>query len=238
MLLGHPTRHTGTPIASLCDVMVVTQTSHQDCPCIGNPRKPPANFSRLVRKTKPGQGGDDNVEGFFRLAAMGRRVCQRTNDLQKLDDRSGPSMRQEDRQGILVLRSDVNEVDPEAINLRSKLRQPIQSALNSTPIVARAPVVSEGLRLGERYPLRPIRYGFLVRPPSVGKPLFEIVECPLRYVHGEGREVLRRRREHEQRGLLAALLGPYRLEPGRQQNRAPRYTRGACRTSPRGRGCR
>src|SRR4029077_7060233 len=118
MLLGHPTRHTGTPIASLCDVVVVTQTSHQDCP---NPRKPPAHFGRLVRKTKPGQGGDDNVEGFFRLAAMGRRVCQRSDDLQKLDDRSGPSMGQNDRQGILMLRSDMNKVDSETINLRSKL---------------------------------------------------------------------------------------------------------------------
>src|SRR5579864_8108953 len=186
MLLGHPTRHTGTPIASLCDVVVVTQTSHQDCPCIGNPRKAPARFGGLVRKTKPGQGGDDNMEGFFRLAAVGRRVCQRSNDLQKLKDRSRPSMRQNDRQCALVLRSDMNEVDPETVKLRAKLRQPIQSNLNSTPIVARAPVVSEGLRLGERYPLRPIRYRFLVRPPSVGKPLFEIVECPLRYVHGEG----------------------------------------------------
>src|SRR4029077_19553622 len=174
-----------TPIASLCDVLAVTQTSHQDCPCIGNPRKAPARFGGLVRKTKPGQGWDNNVKGIFGFAAMDRRVCQRSNDLQKLDDRSGPSMRQDHRQGILVLCSDVNEIDSEAINLRSKLRQPIQSALNSTPIVARAPVVSEGLRLGERYPLGPISYGFLVRPPSVCKPLFEIVECPLRYVHGE-----------------------------------------------------
>jgi len=126
------------------------------------------------------------MKGFFGLAAMGRRVCQRSNDLQKLDDRSGPSVRQDHRQSILVLRSDVNEVNPEAIDLRSKLREPIQCAFNSTPIVARAPVVSEGLRLGERYPLRPIPYGLLIRPPSVGKPPFEIVECPLRYVHGEG----------------------------------------------------
>src|SRR5580693_5217272 len=132
MLLGHPTRHTGTPIASLCDVVVVTQTSHQDCPCMGNPGKAPARFDWLVRKTKPGQGWDNNVKGVFGFAAMGRRVCQRSNDLQKLDDRSGPSVRQDHRQSILVLRSDANEIDSEAINLRPKLRQPIQSALNST----------------------------------------------------------------------------------------------------------
>jgi len=93
------------------------------------------------------------MKGFIGLAAMGRRVCQRSNDLQELDDRARPSMRQNDRQGILVLRSDVNEVDPETVNLRAKLRQPIQSALNTTPIVARAPVFNEGLCFGQRYPL-------------------------------------------------------------------------------------
>jgi hypothetical protein len=66
------------------------------------------------------------VKGFIGFTAVGRRVYQRSDDLQKLDDRSRPPMRQYDRQGILVLRSDVNEVDPETANLRAKLRQRIQ----------------------------------------------------------------------------------------------------------------
>ncbi len=66
------------------------------------------------------------MKGFIGLAAMGGRVCQRSNDLQELDDRSRPSMRKYDRQGIPVLRSDVNEVDAETVNLRAKLRQRIQ----------------------------------------------------------------------------------------------------------------
>ena len=66
------------------------------------------------------------MKGFIGFTAMGSRVYQRSDDLQKLDDRSGPSMRKYDRQSILVLRSDVNEVDPETVNLRAKLRQRIQ----------------------------------------------------------------------------------------------------------------
>src|SRR5258708_19698935 len=92
-------------------------------------------------------------------------------------------MRQNDRQGILVLRSDVNEVDPETVNLRAKLRQPIQSARNTTPIVARAPVLNEALCFGQRYPLGPIRYWFLVRPPTVGKSLFHIDQPRLWHIH-------------------------------------------------------
>src|SRR5579864_7874541 len=175
MLLGHPSRHSGAPIAALCDVVAVTQARHQECPCVSNPRKAPAHFGRLVRKTKPGQGGDNDVKGFTSLAAMGCRVCQRSNHLQELGDRARPSMRQNNRQGILVLRSDVNEVDPETVNLRTKLWQPIQCALNTTPIVASAPVFSERLCFGQRYTLRPIGYRFLVRPASIGKSLLKIV---------------------------------------------------------------
>src|SRR4029077_9728327 len=122
-------------------------------------------------------------------------------------------MRKYDRQSILVLRSDVNEVDPETVNLRTKLRQPIQSALNTTPTVASAPVLNELLCSWQRHALGPVRYRSFVRPANSGKSPFQIVERRLRHVHSEGCEVLRRRREHEERGLLAALLGPYRIEP-------------------------
>jgi len=125
-LLRHPARHSRAPIAALCDVAAVSEARHQRGPGVRDARKAPSHFGRLVRKTKPGQGGDNNVKGFIGLAAMGGRVCQRSNDLQELDDRARPSMRQNDRQGILVLRSDVNEVDAETVNLRAKLRQRIQ----------------------------------------------------------------------------------------------------------------
>src|SRR5712664_3750561 len=118
-------------------------------------------------------------------------------------------MRQNDRQGILVLRSDVNEVDPETVNLRAKLRQPIQSALSTTPIVARAPVFNEGLCFGQRYTLGPIGYRFLVWPPSISKPLFEIIQCCLRYIDLEGSDVLRRGGEHHLRSLVGAPASTY-----------------------------
>jgi hypothetical protein len=47
------------------------------------------------------------VEGFIGFTAMGRRVHQRFDDLQKLADRSRPAMSEYDWQGALVLRLDV-----------------------------------------------------------------------------------------------------------------------------------
>ena len=64
------------------------------------------------------------MKGFIGFTTMGRRVHQRTHDLHKLDDRPRPAMRQYDWQGILVLRSDVNEVNSETVNLGAKLWKP------------------------------------------------------------------------------------------------------------------
>src|SRR6266436_424939 len=117
-LLGHPARYASAPITALRNIVAVTQARHQRCPGASNPRKTPPRFCRFVRKAKAGEGGDYGVKGFIGFATVGRRVHQRTNDLHKLDDRPRPSMRQNDRQGILVLRSNVNEVNPETVNLR------------------------------------------------------------------------------------------------------------------------
>ena len=82
------------------------------------------------------------MKRFILFTAVCRRVHQRIDDLEELDDRSRPAMSQYDWQGVLVLRSDVNEVNPQVVNLRPKLWQSIQFALNTTPIVAGAPVIN------------------------------------------------------------------------------------------------
>ncbi len=145
------------------------------------------------------------MKGFIGFTTVGRRVHQGTNDLHKLDDRSRPAMRQYDWQGILVLRSDVNEVNPETVNLRAKLWQPIQCALNTTPIVASAPVFSERLCFGQRHSLRPIRYRFFVGPASIGKSLLKIVQCCLRYMDLERADVASSPREARAPATLSAV---------------------------------
>src|SRR5258708_34627688 len=150
---------------------------------------------------------------------MCRRVHHRSDDLDELDDRSWPAMSKYDWQGIRVLRSHVNEVNPETVNLRPKPWQPIESALYTTPIVASAPVFNEGLCFGQRRTLGPIRYRFLVRPPSIGKSPFEIVQRCLRYMDLEGRYFLGRGREHDLCSPGGAPMGTY-LHPRCQHTSA------------------
>jgi hypothetical protein len=62
------------------------------------------------------------VEGDLGAPAMGRRVCERTDDLQELDDRAGPSVRHEQRHGVVMRRWDVRELDVQPVDLGDELR--------------------------------------------------------------------------------------------------------------------
>ena len=44
-------------------------------------------------------------------------VGQQIDDLQLLDDRAGPAVRDDQRQRVLVLRADVDEVDVQSVDL-------------------------------------------------------------------------------------------------------------------------
>ena len=54
--------------------------------------------------------------------AVRRRIGQPIDDLQLLDDRAGPSVVDDERQGVLVLRANVDEVDVEPVDLGDELR--------------------------------------------------------------------------------------------------------------------
>ena len=63
------------------------------------------------------------MERIRRAAAVGGRVGQWVDDLQLLDDRARPSMRHDERHGVLVLRADVDEVDIQPVDFGEELRE-------------------------------------------------------------------------------------------------------------------
>ena len=79
------------------------------------------------------------------------------DDLHLLDDRARPSVRDDERQGILMLRTNVNEVNVQAIDFGHKLRQGVQFRLELAPIVICRPIARERLNRRELHALRCIR---------------------------------------------------------------------------------
>src|SRR5260370_21353132 len=144
------------------------------------------------------------------LTAPGRgRTGERADPVEKFEYGPRPPMGQDDRERTFVLRARVDEVDPDAVQGRAKLRERVQRPFRAPPIIVPSPVVRERADLCQRDPLRPVRYRFLVRPASSGKFLFEIIQCCLRYIDLERSDVLRRRGKHD---LLSLHDGPLRSQ--------------------------
>ena len=83
---------------------------------------------------------------------MGRGIGKWIDDLQLLDDRAGPPVRDDERQRMLMLRANVDEVNVEPIDLGHEFRQGVQSRLDLAPVVLRRPIVGERLSRRDRTP--------------------------------------------------------------------------------------
>src|SRR5262245_50431222 len=65
---------------------------------------------------------------------------------------------------MVMLRTNVNEVNVQPIDLGDELRQGVHSCLDFTPVVVCRPIVREGLNRRELHALRCIRDGFSFGP--------------------------------------------------------------------------
>src|ERR1700736_6109101 len=95
---------------------------------------------------------------------MGRGIRERIDDLQLLDDRTGPTVRNDERQCIFMFRTNVNEMNIQPIDLGDELRHGVQSCLALAPVVFRAPIARERLSRRELYALGCICYRFPLWP--------------------------------------------------------------------------
>ena len=87
-----------------------------------------------------------------------------------------------ERQGVLVLRANVNEVNVEPVDLGHELGEGIQVRLAGAPVVVRHPVVRELLDHGERDALGVIRDGLLLGPVRGRDPSTKFVQRFIRDV--------------------------------------------------------
>ena len=120
----------------------------------------------LAEKPWPGQRRDHQMECVLRAPAVGGGISERLDDLQLLDDRAGPPMRHDQRQRVLMLGSDVDEVDVEPVDLRHEVRQDVQPRLALAPVVVGPPVARELLDHREPHTLRIVADRLSLGPPG------------------------------------------------------------------------
>ena len=144
------------------------------------------------------------MESVRRAAAMGRRIGQWIDDLQLLDDRARPSMRDDQGQRVVMFRANVNEVNVQPVDLGNELRQRVEPRLHLPPVVIGLPIAHELLQSRQRHALGVIVDSFLFGPPRRGQASAEIDEVLFGYIDMEGADRIirgsRRRTDGKQTG--------------------------------------
>src|SRR5918999_5973184 len=109
-------------------------------------------------------------------------IGERTDDLQLLDDRAGPSVRDDERQRIFMFRTNVNEMNVQPVDLGDEVRQGLQLLLDLAPVVLLRPIARECLHRREPRPLRLIFDGLLFGPARLRDASAEVDEFLFRNV--------------------------------------------------------
>ena len=112
-----------TPIAALRYEFVVAEALHQHGPGTRNVGGVPPGRRRLAGKTVAGHRRNHHIERIGCISAVFSGIGKRINDLHLFGDRAGPSMRDDDRQRILMLRTNMNKMNVQPINFGDELRQ-------------------------------------------------------------------------------------------------------------------
>ena len=134
-LATHRVGDTGAHVAALGHVAGVAESAHQLGPGPCRPGEVPAHLDRLAAEPVPGQRGQHEMEGVLGAAAVRGRVGQWADGVEQLDNGAGPAVRHDQRQRVLVLGLDVDEVDLHAVDLGRELRQRVQLRLGLAPVV-------------------------------------------------------------------------------------------------------
>jgi hypothetical protein len=132
------------------------------------------------------QGRNHDVERVRRAAAMRGGIGERLDDLQLLDDRARPAVRDDERQCIVMLRSHMNEMNVQPVDLGQELRMGVQPRLRLPPVVLRRPVTGELLHRRQLHALRLIGDGLPVGPAHRRDALPQVVEVRLRGLEAKG----------------------------------------------------
>src|SRR5579884_2395449 len=111
-----------------------------------------------------------------RVDAVRARVGQRTDDVEELDDRAGPAVRDDERERVRLGRPHVEEVDALAVDLRDELVERVEPRLLLAPVVPVPPVLDELAQVAELRAVVPARARDLLGKPRAREALAQVVE--------------------------------------------------------------
>ena len=149
LLARHRAGDGSAPIAALRNVAGVAEALHQFRPGSRDTVGIPTSILRPAGEAVTRHGRDDDVEGVLGATAMRGWIRERIDDLKLLDDGSRPAVGDDDRKRIRVARTDVDEVNVDAVDLGDELRQSVHLGFGFPPVVSGAPIPNDLLKIVE-----------------------------------------------------------------------------------------
>src|SRR4051812_13096200 len=110
---------------------------------------------------------------------MRRRVGEQVDDLHLLDHRAGPSVAEDERQRVLVLGANVDEVDVQPVDLGDEVGHRVEPGLALAPVVLPQPIARDRLDRRQLHALRRIVDGLLLGPARGRDTSTHVVEIRL-----------------------------------------------------------
>ena len=129
------------------------------------------------------------MEGVAGPAAVGDRVDESVDHLGELQHRAGPAVGDDHRQGVVMGRADVLEMDVEAVDGREEVGSGVDGSLTAAPVVGVGPVLAHLPHIGEGDPLGPVAHHLGLGPASTGQPITEVVDLGVGDCDGEGADL-------------------------------------------------
>ena len=185
-LARHGGRDRGAPVAALRPVAGVAETLHQLRPGPGDAVGTPARRGRLTGKPVARQRRYHHIECVRGVPAVRGGIGERLDDLQLLDDRAGPPVRDDEWQRRVVVRANMDEMNVEPVDLGQELRQRVQLCLAPPPVVLCRPIIGECLHRGEVHALGIVCDGLPLRQSCRGYAPAQVGQFRLRDIHVKG----------------------------------------------------
>src|SRR5215204_3179220 len=123
----------GTDVATVGTVALIAEAVHQLGPCPGDPWHVPACLPHRDGEPVARQRGRDDVERVGRVAAVGDRIGERSDDAQELHYRAGVSVAYDQRERTGLGRADVQEVHVLAVDGSGELGELVELRLPQVP---------------------------------------------------------------------------------------------------------
>ena len=116
---------------------------------------------------------------------MGSGVGERAEHVEELDDRSGPAVHHEQREGVRLGRTGVHEVDALTVDGGRELVEGVDPRLLGPPVEMVDPVRHQLPEVGQIGALIPVRPVDGVRVPGAAESVTQVVEGGLGHVDAE-----------------------------------------------------